>query len=226
MDQTLLRMPSPASCKSPKAIPPLFTKDLTDTRSSTDDVFLNAAPSTAGSQLSPGAEAFTPGHYLTPSATPALAGAVGEWVPVGTDRGFGGVFHAAGPGLVSGHAGVVSNLLDGSVPDDAVAHYGQLLRQCEELQAFRDCVGLRQPPALAPLLKETQAMIARLEGMSITGSSGPLLHEVQVLEGVFSADEQRGRAVLISAVPTTFSELTIRTMFHVSPSESTTLLGF
>lgn len=191
-----------------------------------DDVFLNAATTTTGSQLSPVADTFTPGHYAIPPADPASAGTVGRWVPVDVDPNYRGGLHAADPGPIGSRATVASTLLEGSVPDDTAARHGQFVQQAQDLQAFRERAGLRQIPALAPLLEETQAMIDRLHGMSVGASGSPLLDDVKIIEGTFSVDEQRGRAVLISGVSTACSELTILSMFNVCSPSSYGLLGF
>jgi hypothetical protein len=210
MDQSLPRESSPIGREY--LFPNLF-RLLTDHSHSGDDVFLNEpASATASSQLSPVAEAFTPGAFLTPSATASRAGGVSSYIPGGITR--------TGPGVI-GSGTPVSNLLSGSVPDDVD------LAMAENL-ARSTAIGPGPWPGMATLVEDSNELAARIDNLTTqlqgTVVSRDLLHYAVVREGTFSTDDQRGRAVLVCGIPIGFPEFAVRSIFTVSLSHSLHLL--
>lgn len=210
MDQSLPRESSPIGREY---LFPNLSRLLTDYSHRGDDVFLNEpARATASSQLSPVAEAFTPGPYLTPSATASRAGGVSSYIPVGNTR--------TGPGVI-GSGTPVSNLLSGSVPDDVDLAMAQDF-------ARSIAIGPGPWPAMATLVEDSNELVARIDDLTSqlqgTEVSRDLLHYAVVREGTFSTDDQRGRAVLVCGIPIGFPEFAVRTIFTVCLSHYRHLL--
>ena len=146
-------------------------------------------------------------YRVTPEPSARLVAATAE----NSIHTAGGYYNQSGSWVpVGGNVTPVSTLLSGSVPDRLNTHLGQF---GQNMNITRLHAGAPMQPRL-PTTQEADAGFLQAF-TALTTSSSRDLRNVVLTEGTFSSDEQRGRAVLISGIPTDFSQLALRTIFNV-----------